>query len=51
MKLEKLKICEGDKVIVNSLIRSDEDSDITKIRSLLDLPGGFADYIVVPYKI
>ncbi len=42
---------KGDKVIVNSLIRNDEDSDITKIRSLgKDLPGGFADYIVVPYK-
>ncbi len=45
------KFRKGDRVIINPLIRNKEDDNITMVKSIgKDFPGGFAEYVLVPYQ-
>jgi len=42
---------KNDRVVINPLIRNKWDEDITKVKSIgKDYPGGFADFVLVPYQ-
>jgi len=46
----KTSLKKGERVVINPLIRK-ENEDITKAKSIgKDFPGGFAEYILVPYR-
>src|SRR3989344_3767175 len=47
-KVKEFKV--GDRIVVNPLVRN-KNEDITKAKSIgKDYPGGFADFVLVPYQ-